>query len=73
MLHSRVNFGFLNKRNQAVPDLFKNSLAKGGILLKYCVKYVWSGFLKTFEKEFIFNPYALNNRFYISSHIQLYC
>jgi len=66
-----LTLGVFNKRNQADPDLFKSSFTKGGILLKCCVKYVWSGFLKTFEKEFTFNPYALCNLFCINSHTQL--
>lgn len=65
-------FIFLNRKNQADPNLFKNSLTKGDMLLKYCLKYIWSGFLKTFEKESIFNPYALNNPFYINSHINFF-
>lgn len=48
---------------------FLNSFTKGGLFLKYYVKCILSGFLKTFEKEFVFNPYALDDPSYINSYI----
>lgn len=48
---------------------FLNSFTKGDLFLKYCVKCIFSRFLKTFEKEFVFNPYALDDPSYINSYI----